>query len=202
MGIPYYPPISLRRGCFLLGISLASLHQLIQTSEIEASTRGGKKLLLNNDTLNNYIQKHGGRAQRWKEFRNEFVHDRQLRDIKRYASLVDKKYENLIDLTKHEYDGIDICNMLTIINEKKRLDKVHDELHRCDITDDILEGFYGKNYLDVAFENRRLHLASDEYRSFLHKYKPCTQAYDNIKFLKLSDLRPIIQEARKKFNSQ
>ena len=185
-----------------MGISLASLHQLIQTGEIEASIRGGDKLLLNNDTLNNYIQKHGGRAQRWKEFRNEFVHSRQLRDIKRYASLVDKKNDNLISLTKHEYDGIDICNMLTTIKEKKGLDKVHDELHRCDITDEILEGFYGKTHLDVAFENRRLHLASDGYRNFLHRYKPCTQKYDNIKFLKLSDLRPIIKEARKKFNSQ
>jgi len=81
MGIPYYPFKSCKVGSFELGISLSKFMKLVDKDEIKISDMGGKYPLVNNDTLDSYISRHGGRLERYNEFivsETELVQDKKI----------------------------------------------------------------------------------------------------------------------------
>jgi len=88
MGIPFYPPTSCKVGSFKLGVSLSEFMKLVDKGDIEISDRGGKYPLVNNNTLNNYINKNGGRLAKYNKYITIETELLQEKEILKYYYLI------------------------------------------------------------------------------------------------------------------
>ena len=225
MGIPYYPYTPCKNGSIEVGISLSEFMVLVDNGDIEVSYRGGKTLLVNNDTLNSYIAKHGGRKEKYREYLRLQVHLLQEREITKMHELIKmsgyKKYAltyNNIVKTKlmkrisyHKFNAQDIVEFFDILKMKKDNNKDLNKLYALGFTDSVLEKYYEDEFFDInihknsikpIFINERIGNATYKINSFMDffkKYKSTLRKYKMIKFLRLSQIRPIVLKVRKRF---
>jgi hypothetical protein len=216
MGIPYYPYTTCKDGSFKVGVSLSKFMKLISNGYIEASRREGKILLVNNNTLNNYIAKYGGREDRYKEYLRLQVYLFQEKEIVNMHTLIKKSGLKLDSgnnsfVTYHEFNAQDIVDFFYIVNIYKKNQKELKKLHKHGFTDAILEKYYedeffninlDKNFTKTIFINEKIGNVKykiSTYTEFFKTYKSTLRKFKMIKFIKLSQIRPIVYEARKKF---
>ncbi len=124
MGIPYYLYTTCKDGSFKLGVSLSEFKDLVDNGDIEVSYRGGKTLLVNNDTLNNYIAKYGGKKDKYRKYLRLLVHLLQESEITKMHALIKKselRVKNIShsNLSYHKFNAQDIINFFNIIKIKK-----------------------------------------------------------------------------------
>lgn len=225
MGIPFYPPTSCKVGSFKIGTSLSEFMKKVDIGEIEISDRGGKYPFVNNDTLNNYILKYGGRKERY----NEYIHfETNLtleRKIKTYTKLIYKSGYSKKDLKADNIEKTDLINQINvggfsakhiiefydILKRKKLNESLLNKLYTYGFTDKILEKYYEDKDFDISVGNNLIKpliikekignatFTLGSFHEFFKTYKANLNDFDNIDFLNSSEKNEIIKKANKKF---
>lgn len=225
MGIPFYPPTSCKVGSFKIGTSLSEFMKKVDIGEIEISDRGGKYPFVNNDTLNNYILKYGGRKERY----NEYIHfETNLtleRKIKTYTKLIYKSGYSKKDLKADNIEKTDLINQINvggfsakhiiefydILKRKKLNESLLNKLYTYGFTDKILEKYYEDKDFDISVGNNLIKpliikekignvtFTLGSFHEFCKTYKANLNDFDNIDFLNSSEKNEIIKKANKKF---
>ena len=226
MGIPYYPPKTCKEGSFELGVSLSTFMKLVDAGEIEISYRGGRFSNINNDTLNVYKEKYGSREERYNKYIREKIHEYQEKEILRYSKLIitslaknrmnqKQKLRNIDKLLIHEirvngFDEKEILKFYELIISVKEDKEVLKELYTMGLSDNILEKYYEDEFFDLSIQKNAIKkitlnetignttIKSPKYSKFFTTYKSNLRKSRNIKFLKYSQIKNFVLEARKK----
>lgn len=224
MGIPYYPPKTCKEGSFELGVSLSTFMKLVDAGEIEISYRGGEFPNINNDTLNVYKEKYGGREERYNKYIREKIHEYQEKEILRYSKLIiaslPKKRMNqrvklrtIDELLIHEirvngFDEKEIIKFYELIISVKEDKKVLKELYTMGLSDNILEKYYEDEFFDLSILKNAIKkitlnetignmtINSPSYSEFFTAHKSNLRKFKTIKFLKYSQIKNFILEAK------
>lgn len=226
MGIPYYPPKTCKEGSFELGVSLSTFMKLVDAGEIEISYRGGRFSNINNDTLNVYKEKYGGREERYNKYIREKIHEYQEKEILSYSKLIiaslakdrmnqKQKLRNIDKLLIHEirvngFDEKEILKFYELIISVKEDKEVLKELYTMGLSDNILEKYYEDEFFDLSILKNAIKkitlnetignttIKSPKYSKFFTTYKSNLRKSRNIKFLKYSQIKNFVLEAREK----
>lgn len=225
MGIPYYPFTSCKVGSFQLGISLPEFMELVGKGDIEISDRGGKYPFVNNDTLNNYIDKHGGRLTRYNEYIAAETELLQVKEILKYYNLIlfsapkgngRKNLKNCIwssstisEIHVNYYTGNEILEFAKLVEHRKENRVILHKLYSVGFTDTILDKYFKNADFDlekyktqaVVFKERLGNVTYDIkiLTDFFNSYKVIEKRYSEIDFLTKSQKQSIIEKAHKKF---
>ena len=226
MGIPYYPYTPCKNGSIEVGISLSEFMLLVDNGDIEVSYRGGKTLLVNNDTLNSYIAKHGGKLERYNEFIIRETQLAQKNEILKYEKLIlssapagssrnNLKKGNWAASTISEicvsyYTGDEILEFSAITRKREENLVTLSTLYNLGFTDNILDKYFKDSSFDYEknkTQNFFLHetiknvtfTLKKMYSDFFNSYKVFEKRYKEIDFLTQKQKDIIIKEANKKF---
>lgn len=225
MGIPFYPPTSCKVGSFKLGVSLSEFMKLVDKGDIEISDRGGKYPLVNNDTLNTYIDKNGGRLARYNEYIVTETELLQENEILKYYNLIlssaprGKGRDNLknaiwssstiSEIHVNYYTGNEILELAKLIKHRKENRVILHKLYSVGITDTILDKYFKNADFDlekyktqaVVFKERLGNVTYDIkiLTDFFNSYKVIEKRYNEIDFLTKAQKQSIIEKTHKKF---
>jgi hypothetical protein len=208
MSIPYYPYTSCKDASFELGIALKEFMGIVDRGLVEVSDRGGKTLV-NNDTLQKYIRDYGGRRERYREELYRKLHTKQRRIIKQLSELISPEFNGEVSINKYTHEQIEQFNKT--IKDFQKQEKELKKLLSYGLTYEMLEKYYEDESFDYTLPknkekeiwlrektaNRTFNTKS--FSEFFRSYKPLLASYRQIKFLPLSEIRPIVLELRKKF---
>ena len=208
MSIPYYPYTSCKDASFKLGITLKEFMAIVDKGLVEVSERGGRTLV-NNDTLQKYIRDYGGRRERYREELYKKLHTKQRRIIKQFCEFISSKFDGEVSTDEYTQEQIKQFNKTIKLLQKQ--EKELKKLLSYGLTHEMLEKYYEDESFDStlpANQKKKIYLSekSDKrtfklksFSEFFKSYKPLLASYRQIKFLPLSEIRPIVLEVRKKF---
>ena len=225
MSIPYYPPTSCKVGRYKLGISLSEFMLLVKKGDIEISDRGGKFPLVNNDSLNNYIDKYGGRLARYNEYIVAETELLQEKEILKYHNLIlfsapkGKGRNNLKNaiwssstiskIHVNHHTGNEILELAKLVKHRKENRVILQKLYSVGFTDTILDKYFKNADFDlekhktqaVVFKERLGNVTYDIkiLTDFFNSYKVIEKRYNEIDFLTKPQKQSIIEKAHKKF---
>ena len=200
--------------------------KLVDAGEIEISYRGGRFPNVNNDTLNVYKEKYDGRKERYNKYIREKIHEYQKKEILRYSKLIitsltkvrmnqKLKLKNIDNLLIHEirvngFDEKDILNFYQLIISVNEDKKVLKKLYNMGLSDNMLEKYYENEFFDLSIQKNvmkkiilsetigNMTINSPSYSEFFTTYKSNLRKFKNIKFLKYSQIKDFVLEARQK----
>lgn len=207
MGIPYENRKTCKEGSSQLGVSFSEFMDLVDKHEIEVSYRGGNKLLVNDDTLDSYILKYGGRQERYDEYIHFKTDLYQKQMIIKFGELA-KKSSNVSVNGFNKNEILDFYQIVLLLKENQ---KSLNQLHSFGITDSMLSKYYEDENFDMSISKNFIKpiMLKEEignatftlgiFNMFFKTYKSNLVNYKNIDFLTKSQKQLIVKKANKKY---
>ena len=105
MGVRYYPPLSANKARVELGISKESFEELVADKSITVKDLGGTEdFYIDHISLEKYVEKHGGKKERSREFLGELVKKEKKRILVQWGWAVNTINKRKKDL--ETYGGL------------------------------------------------------------------------------------------------
>ena len=212
MGIPYDPLTSTAEAAVLLGVTNLDFMDLVEKNVIEVRSLGSRRLYVNNELLNDYISKYGGREERFLEAVDEDknkVTEKKLLKISRVIKSTKLKEKQLLSKSTVTQISFDCCSIeeafkyLKILKRMKENEKIYqlfrylkfsdDLIRNCNINEPLIKTIGSSKY------NFAIHKKGSSFYNFFRTYQSTLDDWNKVDILTKSELKEIEDKHRKNF---